>query len=31
LTLFAGLGGQAAELPASPSLIPDMEPEDERG
>jgi ribonucleoside-diphosphate reductase alpha chain len=28
LTLFAGLGGQAAELPASPSLIPDIEPED---
>jgi ribonucleoside-diphosphate reductase alpha chain len=29
LTLFAGLGGQATELPASPSLIPDLEPEDD--
>jgi ribonucleoside-diphosphate reductase alpha chain len=29
LTLFAGLGTQSPQLPASPSLIPDAEPEDE--
>jgi ribonucleoside-diphosphate reductase alpha chain len=29
LTLFAGLGLQAPQLPASPSLIPDPEPEDD--
>jgi ribonucleoside-diphosphate reductase alpha chain len=31
LTLFAGLAPQAPQLPASPSLIPDAEPEDDRG
>jgi ribonucleoside-diphosphate reductase alpha chain len=29
LTLFAGLGAQSPQLPASPSLIPDAEPEDD--
>ena len=30
LTLFAGLSPQAPPLPASPSLLPETEPEDER-
>jgi ribonucleoside-diphosphate reductase alpha chain len=29
LTLFAGLGVQASPLPASPSILPDAEPEDD--
>ncbi|MGB6691880.1 MAG: vitamin B12-dependent ribonucleotide reductase [Terracidiphilus sp.] len=29
LTLFAGLGSPAPQLPASPSILPDAEPEDE--
>jgi ribonucleoside-diphosphate reductase alpha chain len=29
LTLFAGLGLQAPQLPAAPSLLPDAEPEDD--
>ena len=29
LTLFAGLGPQAPQLPASPSLIPEADPEEE--
>ncbi|MGD0732671.1 MAG: vitamin B12-dependent ribonucleotide reductase [Terracidiphilus sp.] len=29
MTLFAGLGMQTPQLPASPSIIPDVEPEDD--
>jgi ribonucleoside-diphosphate reductase alpha chain len=29
LTLFAGLAPQVAQLPASPSLLPEMEPDDD--